>query len=83
MNSIWDPLLVAVLSVLAIASIGLRGRVLGRRRTLVAAERLLRARRPGIDQGWSMGEWDWAIKKVLDDKAREQAVMEDDGTRYT
>lgn len=81
-NSVGDLLLIAVLSLLAFASIGLRGRVLGRRRTLVAAERLLRAERPGIDRGWSMGEWDWAIKKVLADTASEQEVMADDRQRY-
>ncbi len=83
MNSILDPLLVAVLFLLAITSIGLRGRVLGRRRTLVAAERLLRAERPGIDQGWSMSEWDWAIKKVRAGTASEQAVMADGGQSYS
>lgn len=83
MNSIWDPLSAAVLSILAIASIGMRGKVLGR---LAAAEQLLRAERPAIDQSWSMGEWDWAIKKVLADTAPGapgQAVMAADGQRYT
>ncbi|SHS19605.1 Uncharacterised protein [Mycobacteroides abscessus subsp. abscessus] len=80
MNSIWDPLSAAVLSILAIASIGMRGKVLGR---LAAAEQLLRAERPAIDQSWSIGEWDWAIKKVLADTAPGQAVMAADGQRYT
>ncbi|WP_207558828.1 hypothetical protein, partial [Mycobacteroides abscessus] len=75
-----DPLSAAVLSILAIASIGMRGKVLGR---LAAAEQLLRAERPAIDQSWSMGEWDWAIKKVLADTAPGQAVMAADGQRYT
>ncbi|SKO09912.1 Uncharacterised protein [Mycobacteroides abscessus subsp. massiliense] len=30
-----------------------------------------------------MGEWDWAIKKVLADTAPGQAVMAADGQRYT
>lgn len=69
MSSLSDALIVAALLLALAVGIALCGRVLGRRRTVAAAERLLRAKCPNGDLGWSMAEWDWAFKEVRTAKA--------------
>lgn len=69
MSSVSDALAVAALLLALTMGIALRGKVLGRRRTLEEAEQLLRCRHPNGDLGWSIVEWDWAFKEVGTAKA--------------
>lgn len=93
MNSIWDGLATgAVLALLVIVAAGLWKlcvlslRSFRRRRTLHAAQGLLRAERPSGDQTWSMEDWDWALREIGTDEAREQMAIHNwlrgDGRRW-
>lgn len=53
------------------------GRSWRRRRTLVAARRLLRSDRPSADQRWSIEDWDWALLEVGTESARELVASSD------
>lgn len=93
MNSIWDGLATgAVLALLAIVALGLWKlcamslRSFRRRRTLRAAHGLLRKERPSDDQTWSIEDWDWALREIGTDGAREQMAIHNwlrgDGRRW-
>lgn len=79
MSSLSDALSVAALLLPFGVGIALRGKVLGRRRTLAAAERLLRAKGPNGDRGWSMDQWDWAFKEVRTAKALQKEAARSTG----